>query len=109
MLTEQALTRAFFLESLAGLGKVPKDKDALFILGLFSMLDLLMGMPMAELLEQTQLPEALHQALLGQPQRIFGAAGTRQAEDKQHAEKSRNWPLPVVSMPCKFWSAPSKP
>ena len=47
LLTEQALTRAFFLESLAGLGKVPKDKDALFILGLFSMLDLLMGMPMA--------------------------------------------------------------
>ena len=67
LLTEQALTRAFFLESLAGLGKVPKDKDALFILGLFSMLDLLMGMPMAELLEQTQLPEALHQACWGSP------------------------------------------
>ena len=95
LLTEQALTRAFFLESLAGLGKVPKDKDALFILGLFSMLDLLMGMPMAELLEQTQLPEALHQALLGQPSEFLAPLELAKAEDKQHAEK-----IPQLAAAC---------
>ena len=95
MLTEQALTRAFFLESLAGLGKVPKDKDALFILGLFSMLDLLMGMPMAELLEQTQLPEALHHALLGQPSEFLAPLELAKAEDKQHAEK-----IPQLAAAC---------
>lgn len=86
LLTEQALTRAFFLESLAGLGKVPEDKDALFILGLFSMLDLLMGAPLPELLEQTQLPPALHQALLGQPSEYLAPLELAKAENRHHAE-----------------------
>lgn len=86
LLTEQALTRAFFLESLAGLGKVPNEKDALFILGLFSMLDLLMGTPMAELLEQTQLPEALRHALLGQSSEFLPPLELAKAQDKQQTE-----------------------
>lgn len=86
LLTEQALTRAFFLESLAGLGKVPKDKDALFILGLFSMLDLLMGAPLPQLLEQTQLPLALHQALLGQPSEYLAPLELAKAENRHHTD-----------------------
>jgi EAL and modified HD-GYP domain-containing signal transduction protein len=71
--TEQALTRAHFLESLAGEGRLPKQKDQLFILGLFSMLELLMGQPMDAILAQTRLPEPVHDALLGQPGPCFDA------------------------------------
>lgn len=64
--TEQALTRAHFLESLAGKGCLPTQRDQLFILGLFSMLELLMGQPIEAILAQTRLPAPVHDALLGQ-------------------------------------------
>jgi len=67
MFTEQALTRAHFLESLAGKGSFPAQKDQLFILGLFSMLELLMGQPIDAILKQTRLPTPVHEALLEQP------------------------------------------
>lgn len=67
VLTEQALSRARFLESLAAQGTLPAAADTLFILGLFSTLDLLMGQSMADLLLQAKLPAAVHEALLGQP------------------------------------------
>ncbi|KYC29160.1 putative signal transduction protein [Sterolibacterium denitrificans] len=67
MLIEQALTRAFFLEALAGQGQLPKDGDELFLLGLFSMLDLLIGQPLPNILDQARLPPAVHAALLGEP------------------------------------------
>lgn len=67
VLTEQALSRARFLESLAAQGSVPAQGDLLFILGLFSQLDLLMGQAMADLLLQAKLPEFVHDALLGRP------------------------------------------
>ena len=66
VLTEQALSRAHFLESLAGQGSMPAQADALFILGLFSLLDQLMDQTMADLLLQAKLPKAVHDALLGQ-------------------------------------------
>lgn len=67
VLAEQALSRAHFLESLAAQGSMPAQEDSLFILGLFSLLDQLMGQPMADLLLQAKLPEPVHDALLGQP------------------------------------------
>ena len=67
VITEQVLSRARFLESLAARGGMPVPADALFILGLFSLLDLLMGQSMADLLLQAKLPEAVHDALLGRP------------------------------------------
>ncbi len=67
LLTEQALARAHFLEGLAGQGAFSGNKDQLFILGLFSLLDLLLGQPMETVLQQAKLAEPVHQALLGQP------------------------------------------
>ncbi|SDL93415.1 EAL and modified HD-GYP domain-containing signal transduction protein [Oryzisolibacter propanilivorax] len=67
LLAEQALTRAYFLEGLAGQGQVPDHPDELFILGLFSMLDLLLGQPLARIVQDTRLPDAVQQALLGAP------------------------------------------
>lgn len=65
VLAEQALSRARCLENLAGIGRIPPQKDALFLLGLFSLLDLLLGRPMTEVLAQANLPEPVHDALLG--------------------------------------------
>ena len=67
VLTERALARGHFLESLAGQGTLPAHQDAFFMLGLFSQLDLLMGQSMPDMLAQAKLPEAVQQALLGQP------------------------------------------
>lgn len=66
MLTEQALVRGRFLESLAGAGRIPADRDQLFMLGVFSQLDLLLGRPLAEILDQAKLPSALAGALMGE-------------------------------------------
>lgn len=66
VLTEQALSRAHFLESLAAQGSMPAQADSLFILGLFSLLDQLMDQTMADLLQQAKLPKAVQDALLGQ-------------------------------------------
>jgi EAL and modified HD-GYP domain-containing signal transduction protein len=66
LLTEQALARARFLESLAGHGRLPAQPHSLFMLGLFSLLDLLMGQSMPDLLRQARLPEPIQAALLGE-------------------------------------------
>lgn len=67
VLTEQALTRGRCLENLAGQGRMPAQKDQLFLLGLFSLLGALMGQPMPQMLKQAKLPEAVRAALLGEP------------------------------------------
>lgn len=67
MLTAQALTRARFLELLAGRGQVPAQPDALFMVGLFSFLDALLGRPMAELVQAVDLPPTVAAALQGRP------------------------------------------
>lgn len=63
ILHEQALTRARFMEMLAGQGRVPPDTDQLFITGLFSLLDVMMGKPIADILKQISLPDQVAAAL----------------------------------------------
>lgn len=65
ILAEQALTRGRFLESLAGQGAIPPVANDLFLLGLFSLLDVLLGQPLAEIVARVQLPEPVRDALLG--------------------------------------------
>ncbi len=89
LLTEQALTRAFFLESLAGVGLIPDHKDELFILGLFSMLDLLIGHPLEQLLKETPLPPAIESALLGQEGIYLHALNLVKSTEQQQAETSK--------------------
>lgn len=85
MLTEQALTRAFFLESLAGHGRIPDKKDELFILGLFSLLDLLIGHPLPVILEHTRLPQKIHTALLGQAGTYHNALQLAKANEEPYS------------------------
>ena len=67
VLNEQALTRARFMEILAGRGQVPASSDQLFITGLFSLLDVMMSQPLTDVLKQVSLPEAVSSALIGEP------------------------------------------
>ena len=65
ILAEQALTRGRFLEGLAGQGDIPPAANDLFLLGLFSLLDLLLGQPLSGIVTRIQLPEPVKDALLG--------------------------------------------
>jgi c-di-GMP phosphodiesterase len=90
MLTEQALVRGRLLESLAGQGRLPKEKDPLFLLGLFSLLDLVMGQPMEEMLTQAKLPDLVQAALLRQPGPYLDALELAiAAEGNDHDELQR--------------------
>ncbi len=63
-LLEIALNRARFLE-LVGQGVRSKQEcDELFLVGMFSLLDSLLGMPMAQVIEWMTLPEVVRQVLL---------------------------------------------
>jgi EAL and modified HD-GYP domain-containing signal transduction protein len=64
ILMQTAVVRGRFAE-LLGKGFVPKSEvDNLFVAGMFSLLDRLLGISMEEVLEKIQLPEAVCQALL---------------------------------------------
>ncbi|MBV2234730.1 MAG: HDOD domain-containing protein [Sterolibacterium sp.] len=86
VLIEQALTRAFFLETLAGQGQLPRDGDELFLLGLFSMLDLLIGQPLISILDQAHLPQPVHEALLGKSGPYRNALNLAIAAEAPHAD-----------------------
>lgn len=66
VLNEQALTRARFMEMLAGQGNAPASADHLFMTGLFSLLDVMMDRPLIDVLKQVSLPEAVSAALKGE-------------------------------------------
>lgn len=59
-----SLVRAHFLESLAPLAGMRKAKNTLFMLGLFSLMDVIVGLPMEEVVELTQLSESISVPLL---------------------------------------------
>jgi EAL and modified HD-GYP domain-containing signal transduction protein len=63
IVAERALTRGRTLELLAGIGNLPQEPDALFLTGLFSLLDEVLGLPLDELLERAAIPQTVRQAL----------------------------------------------
>jgi EAL and modified HD-GYP domain-containing signal transduction protein len=63
VLTEQALTRARFMEMLVGKGRVPANADQMFLTGLFSLIDVMLGQPLTAVLKQVALPEVISSAL----------------------------------------------
>lgn len=63
-LLQAAIVRGRFVETL-GQGFFPKSEtENLFFVGMFSLLDQLLGVPMHELLSQVQLPDAITKALI---------------------------------------------
>ncbi|MBU1690319.1 MAG: HDOD domain-containing protein [Gammaproteobacteria bacterium] len=63
VLREQALTRGRFMEMLAGKGRVPANANQLFLTGLFSLMNVMLGQSIDDVLKQVALPEAVASAL----------------------------------------------
>lgn len=66
-LAELSVSRGRFLENVGnGLKNAPLTPDAMFLLGLFSMLDVALGIPMKDILAHLPLDPVMREALLGQ-------------------------------------------
>ncbi|MGQ9668700.1 MAG: EAL and HDOD domain-containing protein [Desulfosoma sp.] len=64
-LMKLSLIRARFLELLADLVNMGSQKEQLFLMGIFSVMDTLLGRPIDEALEEVPLDESIKAALLG--------------------------------------------
>ena len=65
-LLENALTRGRLAEQLAGRALFAKARDEIFVAGLFSLLDVVMRMPMEQVLKQISLPAEITEAIVSQ-------------------------------------------
>jgi EAL and modified HD-GYP domain-containing signal transduction protein len=65
-LLDMALIRARFMETLGGPSQSPQEANQRFLVGLFSLLDVLLQIPLERALGLLQLPESVSQALLQQ-------------------------------------------
>lgn len=65
-LMRMSLIRGHFLEALAPLVNMRKQQENLFMLGLFSLMDVIADIPMAEIIEETQLSEEIAIPLMTQ-------------------------------------------
>jgi EAL and modified HD-GYP domain-containing signal transduction protein len=65
MLLEHALARGRLMELLAAPGAAPELRQLLFLTGLFSLLDLMLRVPMPALLAQLALPPEVGAAIIG--------------------------------------------
>jgi EAL and modified HD-GYP domain-containing signal transduction protein len=63
---ENALVRGRVAEQLAGRALFAKARDEIFVAGLFSLLDVVMRMPMEQVLKQISLPAEITEAILSQ-------------------------------------------
>ncbi|WP_448382852.1 EAL and HDOD domain-containing protein [Desulfosoma sp.] len=64
-LVKLSLVRAQFLEGLADCVGMGAEKDQLFLMGIFSVMDTLLGRPMEEAVQEVPLDDDVKQALLG--------------------------------------------
>jgi EAL and modified HD-GYP domain-containing signal transduction protein len=86
ILIEQALTRARFMEMLAGKGRVPANADQLFLIGLFSLMHIMLAQPLGDVLKQVALPEAVASALRGEPGAMRDALTLAIAVESENGE-----------------------
>ena len=66
-LTVTSLVRARFCELIAGDAKLSGRQLDLFLVGILSVVDALIGQPMAQLLDELSVPGDVRNALLGKP------------------------------------------
>lgn len=71
VLVKTAITRGRLTELLGQIKLDAYESDSLFIVGVFSLLDILLDMPMEKILQQLSLPESIGEALLRR-QGIYG-------------------------------------
>jgi EAL and modified HD-GYP domain-containing signal transduction protein len=66
----QGLIRARFCETLAPMLRMQQQSQELFLLGMFSMIDTILGRPLEEILKDLPLSDEIKEALLGNPSRL---------------------------------------
>jgi EAL and modified HD-GYP domain-containing signal transduction protein len=64
-----ALARGHCCELLAMNRGAPKDRQSMFLLGIFSLMDAMLGRPLSEIVSEIALPNVVRAALLGKPSR----------------------------------------
>jgi len=85
ILMQRAAERGRLLELLAGMGNDTVDREQAFMVGVFSLLDVLMATPLADLLKSVALPKPVELALLerrGRLGALLELAGAAEASDK---------------------------
>ncbi|MCL2084615.1 MAG: HDOD domain-containing protein [Oscillospiraceae bacterium] len=65
-ITRISLLRAKFCENLAGVFEMGVHKENLFLMGLFSVLDAILDMPIAKALDMVMIPDSVREALVGE-------------------------------------------
>jgi EAL and modified HD-GYP domain-containing signal transduction protein len=71
-LVRKAYLRGTFSKRLMEAGPNAEDAECGFLLGMFSLLDQILNVPMAELLEDVELPDKVTRALLGETDNFYG-------------------------------------
>jgi len=102
-----ALVRARFCELLAS--QVPHGDSDLFLMGLFSLLDSILQMPMASVMERIRIDQAIKNVILGHPSHL------RTIYRLMLAQESGEWPaaselckllhLSTEESACAYWKA----
>jgi EAL and modified HD-GYP domain-containing signal transduction protein len=64
-----SLTRGRCCELLAWDRGAPRDRQSMFLLGVFSLMEAMLGRPLAEIVAEVALPDVVRAALLGSPNR----------------------------------------
>jgi EAL and modified HD-GYP domain-containing signal transduction protein len=86
VIREQALTRGRLMEMLAGKGRVPANADQLFLVGLFSLMNLMLALPLEDVLRQVALPETAASALRGEAGPLYDALALAVAVESDNGE-----------------------
>lgn len=86
VIREQALTRGRLMEMLAGKGRVPANADPLFLAGLFSLMNLMLDLPLEDVLKQVALPETVAAALRGEAGPLYDALALAVALESDNGE-----------------------
>jgi EAL and modified HD-GYP domain-containing signal transduction protein len=86
VIREQALTRGRLMEMLAGKGHVPANADQLFLIGLFSLMNLMLALPLEDVLKQVALPETVASALRGEAGPMYDALALSVALESGNGE-----------------------
>jgi c-di-GMP-related signal transduction protein len=106
-LISSAMVRARFCELLAP--RVPHGQSDLFLMGLFSMLDAILEIPMTQILEAVPVDHETKAALLGEPGKLRGLYDlmlAREAGEWQTASlRARELGLTDTEVADAFWSA----
>jgi len=108
-----SLTRGRCCELLAKTVDVQNDEENLFLLGIFSLMDAMLGRPISEILAEISLPEMVRAALLGRPNRYreildlvtaFEAGRWNEVSERARGFQEAESQLPAAFLEAVDWA-----